>query len=567
MSGFVDLNFDHYYDYDELTDALKALVDKKPGLTNLLSIGKSPSGRDIWLVELTNKATGPPGSKPAVWVDGNTHAGEPTGSMVCLKTVYYLLSEYGVDRDMSELLDEVTFYVLPRIDPDGGEFVLKTPYYVLVGESETGGGRWYPFTEEEWKSTQRGLYLEDVDGDGFITSMRIPDICGDWKVSGRDKRLMIRREPGDVEGCFYRVYPEGLLLNYVGEEKIEMAPQRWSLNLNRNYPGNWGREDTDRGSGPYPLSEPETRAVVDFIINHPNICLAVTYHTHGGVCLSYSENEDLPLQDRNVFGIIESIFSDVTGYPSFSMRPRRGPGGSFSGYLSLYQDIPCVTIELWDILGHAGLGNWVERGRFAAVNIKEEDRDLKLLAWNDKNLDGKGFVNWTELEHPQLGKVEMGGWKKKFITRNPPDKFLEAEINKVLRFPIECSRILPKVELSDIQIKKIDNNLIEVKATVQNKGALPSYIMKTSQETNRNPVSLFIELSDDMVLVDGEKYQEFNLEGYTHSKITKIRSQRKKTGDKHKQIFSWIIKKSKEDKITLRLTLNKGGSSKKIVTV
>jgi murein tripeptide amidase MpaA len=591
------MRFNHYYDYDELTKTLKAMVEKKPNLANLISIGKSPEKRHIWIVELTNKNTGDPGKKPAIWIDGNTHAGEVTGSIVCLKTIYYLLNYYSLDRDVSRLLDDFTFYVLPRIDPDGGEFVLKTPYYVLRGESETGGGRWYPFSEEDWKSTQRGLYMEAADGDGFITSMRVPEPNGDWKISSQDERLMIRREPRDIEGNFYRIYPEGLILNYLGEKSIEMAPQRWSLNFNRNYPGSWGREDTDRGSGPYPLSEPETRSVVDFIISHPNICLAITYHTHGGVCLSYSENENLHPQDRNLFSIIESIFSEVTGYPSFSMRSGRAPGGSFSSYLSLYQDIPCVTIELWDVLARAGLGDWVERGRFATSKIKEEERDLKLLAWNDEKLNGKGFVNWREYNHPQLGKVEIGGWDKKFITRNPPIEFLEDEIDNVLKFPLICSEILPRLEFSDVHIKKIDNSLVEVKCIVQNKGAIPSYIMKSAhfkkidnslvevnviiqnkgaipsyimksaQEAKINRISLSIELSDDLILVDGKKYQEFNLEGYAYSKITKIRSQRKITGDKYKKEFRWLIRKNEKGKITFDLSSNKGGTIKKIVQI
>ncbi len=38
------------------------------------------------------------------------------------------------------------------------------------------------------------------------------------------------------------------------------------------------------------------------------------------------------------------------------------------------------------------------------------EADLKLLAWNDAVLGGKGFVDWFAFDHPQLGPVELGGW-------------------------------------------------------------------------------------------------------------------------------------------------------------
>src|ERR671913_443009 len=65
-------NFDAYLRYGELTRALHALAEEQPGFCKVESIGKSNEGREIWLAELTNAETGPPETKPAFWVDGNT---------------------------------------------------------------------------------------------------------------------------------------------------------------------------------------------------------------------------------------------------------------------------------------------------------------------------------------------------------------------------------------------------------------------------------------------------------------------------------------------------------------
>ncbi len=538
----LELTFDHYYLHKELTRAMKDMASEFPSLTKLTSVGKSVEDRDIWVMEITDKETGIPENKPAVWVDGNTHAGEPTGSMVCLKMIYHLLTQYGHETKTTELLRNTTFYVLPRVDPDGAEFVLTTPYYVLSADIETGGGRWYPLSEEEWKETQHGLHLEDVDGDGLIVKMRIPDSAGEWKVSERDERIMVRRQPEDKEGNFYRLYPEGMILNFQGEKEIEMAPARWGLNLGGNWPGNWGTENFSRGSGSYPLSEPETRAIADFILNHPNICIGITYHTHGGVLFSYSEYEELSLQDQKLFDIINSVFMEQTGYPFRSIKQRRGTGGGFSSYMTVHRGIPCTTVEVWDLISHLGMGNFIERGGFYNTPEKLEEQELKLVAWNEKKLGGKAFVEWHKFDHPQIGPVEIGGWTKKFLWRNPPIEFLEDEIDRNMLFPIRLGEYLPHLRVKESYSVKIGENLYKISVTLENVGAFPTYVMEQAVKINSTkPCVISIELDNGMKLIEGMKLETFHLEGYLNKTLTGSRYERLNARDKNKTTFNWIV--------------------------
>ncbi|HHW98176.1 MAG TPA: carboxypeptidase, partial [Firmicutes bacterium] len=112
MARKVAISFDRYYKYDELSCYLKSVAAAYPELATLSSAGKSYEGRDIWALTLTNQATGTAESKPAIYVDGNIHAGEVTASMVCLYTIDYLLSNYGEDEEVTYLLDTRTFYIL-----------------------------------------------------------------------------------------------------------------------------------------------------------------------------------------------------------------------------------------------------------------------------------------------------------------------------------------------------------------------------------------------------------------------------------------------------------------------
>ncbi|HLL12620.1 MAG TPA: M14 family zinc carboxypeptidase, partial [Rubrivivax sp.] len=62
--------FDQFYRHDELTRLLQEYAAALPQLVQLQSLGKSYEGRDIWLVILSNQATGIDTDKPALWVDG-----------------------------------------------------------------------------------------------------------------------------------------------------------------------------------------------------------------------------------------------------------------------------------------------------------------------------------------------------------------------------------------------------------------------------------------------------------------------------------------------------------------
>ena len=109
---------------------------------------------------------------------------------------------YGVDPKIAELLDTRVVYLCPRLNPDGAELALADrPRYI---RSST---RPYPFDEPPVE----GLTVEDVDGDGRVLYMRIPDPHGGWKTHPDEPRLMIAREPGEFGGHYYRVMPEGTL--------------------------------------------------------------------------------------------------------------------------------------------------------------------------------------------------------------------------------------------------------------------------------------------------------------------------------------------------------------------
>ena len=115
------VRFDRFYTYAELNEVLDAWAAEFPSLLRLESIGQSYEGREISLATVTNLETGPPEEKPAVFVHAQIHAMEFTGTTAALTLLDRLLHEHGSDERVTHALDTRTFYVVPRVNPDGAE--------------------------------------------------------------------------------------------------------------------------------------------------------------------------------------------------------------------------------------------------------------------------------------------------------------------------------------------------------------------------------------------------------------------------------------------------------------
>jgi murein tripeptide amidase MpaA len=473
----LELRFDRFYRHEDLGALLQQFCERRPKLFRVESIGKSHEGRDIRVVTATNTDTGPAADKPAFWIDGNIHAAELTASTACVYFLHALEQGHGSDADITRLLDTRAVYICPRINPDGAEWALADkPKYI---RSST---RPYPFDE----APVDGLNVEDVDGDGRILSMRIADANGAYKAHPEDARLMTPRGPAEYGGQYWRIVPEGTLTNYDGVE-IRVNRDKQGLDLNRNFPSGWRQEFQQLGAGPYPVSEPEVRAVVDFITSHPNIGAGVSFHTHSGVILrpfSSEPDDNMPAEDLWLYKLFGKKSTELTGYPNISIfhdfkyHPKQVITGGFDW---IYEHLGQFfwTVEIWAPVKEAGIEGYhfIEWYR----EHPAED-DLKLLRWSDRELGGEGYIDWYPFEHPQLGRVELGGWNKLQVFRNPPRQYLEREVKRFPGWLTWQALTLPKLELMQVQATPLGADTWRVRLAVHNTGYLPTYVTKRALE-------------------------------------------------------------------------------------
>ncbi len=480
------MKHNRYYDFNEMTQELKALSEAHPELSKLYSIGQSFAGRDVWVMEITNPKTGSAESKPAYYLDAQIHAEEHATSSVALYTIWYLLSNYGKDEEVTRLLDQQVFYIIPRINPDGAELSLKEPY-----NRWCGNGRFSP--DEIRKS---GLIEQDLNGDGFIVRMRVSDPKGEWKKSEQDPRLMVQREPGEEGGDYYRIYPEGLIKDFDGVHVPIEKPQ--DGNMNRNFPVNWQSDKLEYGAGELPLSEPEAKALARFILDHPNIAGMCSYHTHGGVILRPSMtryDKDMSPRDLGLYEDLGKVGTKLTGYPTISIYEEFTPDKSKARHGGLmdwtYEQMGIISFatEIWDIETLAG----VEKEAFYNLHPRTEEIELKVLNWVTENVGEMGFRDWEKFEHPQLGTVEIGGLVDIWVYRNPPPQLLEELCHNNMLFNLRHAAAAPRVLLDDVSIEALGGDLYKVRAVVSNHGYLPTNLSDVAIE-NLEAVSVKVKL-------------------------------------------------------------------------
>lgn len=557
-----DVRFDKYYRYADLTRILHDYALEFPQLVHIESIGKSYEGRDIWLLTVTSFANGTDREKPALWVDGNIHATEIAPSSACLYLLQTLVTGYGTHPDITRCLDTRTFYICPRVNPDGAELALgDKPKFI---RSST---RPYPYDQ-----VGDGLVMEDVDGDGRILQMRIPDSNGAWKLCPTEPRLLIPREPTETGGQYYRLLPEGRIENYNGVQ-IDIQPPKEGLDLNRNFPSQWRQENEQVGAGDYPTSEPEVRSLVSFITTHPNITGAIAFHTFSGVILRpYSDKNDdeFPVNDLRTYQRIGEKGTELTEYPAVSVfhefryHPKEFVTGAFDDWVYEHQGIFGWTVEIWSPQRQAGI---TEYKYIDWYRQHPPEDDLKMLRWSDEKLAGKGYVDWYAFEHPQLGKVELGGWNGMYAWSNPPPEFLEKEIARFPDWVIWHLLISPRLEIYQTSVSKLGDSTYRIRLVVQNTGWLPTYVTEKALDKKLARGCICeIELPADATLETGKLREELGqLEGRAYKPSAPFRKQADPTNDRAK--VEWVVRATQGGVVKLMVKCDRAGVVRKEVTL
>lgn len=505
------MDFQHYHTYGEVVEWLRRWAAEYPNLVDLYAVDKSFEGRDIWQITITNKATGPDTDKPAMFLEGNRHSGEVTAAESALWFAWHVLTSYGQDAEITRLVDTKALYIRVKNNPDGSELYLHT------AQSNRS-------TVRPHDSDRDGLLdedpPEDLDGDGFILQMRqkVEPGKGDSMLDPADPsgRMMLRSRDGKGD---YRTFPEGIDSDGDGRTNEDGIG---GLDLHRNYPENWrpepgrdltGRGWTQGGAGAYPLSEVETRAVVLFLLEHPNISVVQTMDTSVPMLLrppstSRAEDSMFP-EDLALYKHFDAEGKKITGYenagsvfweyanlgrrafpgPEGGQAPREMRGSPLFGHSPDFGYLAYGAIWYGDELWNGGrMKDYDGDGRIT---------DLENLRWLDENLGGKYFKPWTKFRHPQLGEVEIGGFNPKFFRQNPPPEILEDWARREALFNLYLAKSLPQGRIVSVEAKPVkkEPGVYEIAAVFTNDGFIPTALKMAERVKIVRPDAAVIRVS------------------------------------------------------------------------
>jgi hypothetical protein len=308
-----------YLNHDGLTRELRAVVNSS-NLATMESLGTTLQGRDIWMVTVGNSSGVPLAERPGVLVVGNLEGDHLVGSQLALEAIRYLVQNAQDEAVQAALRDHV-FYFFPRLNPDGAEAM-----FARVKWDRRTNSR--PFDDDnDGRTDEDGP--EDLNGDGYITVMRVPDPSGVYMIDPDNDRLMKQADPTKGETGAYKLYWEGT--DEDGDGFInEDGPG--GVDLNRNFQHEYPYWQAD--AGPHMVSEVESRALMDFTIAHRNIGAILTFgesdnlvtppDSRGG--LAGAKIPDLPVFANASFSDVFDVGVFAAGGGGFG----RG-GGGFGG--------------------------------------------------------------------------------------------------------------------------------------------------------------------------------------------------------------------------------------------
>jgi hypothetical protein len=479
------LTWDRWLDHDEIGERLRLMQRTWPQFLKLESAGQSFGGRDMWVMTVHNPRTGAEQDKAAMYVEANVHGNEIQGAEVTLYTIWYLMENYGRIADVTKLVDERVFYIVPSVNPDGRDYFLDG----TGAGSRTG----HVPVDDDGDGVADEDGPDDLNGNGVIEQIRkhVPG-QGDYRISHADPRIMERVPPGEI-GDWVLLGSEGL--DNDGDGRVNEDPVG-GYDPNRNYASDWQPNYIQGGSMDYPFQLPEARALNDFMMARPNIAGMQSFHNSGGMILrgpGMAWYGDYPPADIRVY--------DELGENGERILP-------YYDYLVIWRGLYTVhggSID-WtnDGLGIVSFSNelWNGGQYFNSPLLQKQQQDpaspiagQKGRYFFDDFLEmGDQFVEWTPFAHPQFGAVELGGWKKLAGRVNP--RFMSMELfHRNMAFTLYHADQMPLMRMGETTVERLGGNTFRVRVDIRNDRLIPTI----TERARRNNV-----VRPDLLTVDGD---------------------------------------------------------------
>ena len=484
---------DSYYTYDALTQEIKTLSAHPQ--VSIKSYGKSYSGKDLWSVTLGKE--GQPALLVVAGIDGSHQAGTLAGILM-------LKNMLKTDSLMS-LLANKSIILIPSANPDAISGFFSDQKYEKSGNNRQ--------TDDDRNGKNGDDGYEDLNKDGLITMMRIESAAGDHFVHPDDPRRMVKSDIKMSQSGTHIYLTEGVDNN---KNDIWNEDPSAGVNINNNFAFEY--HVFSKNAGEFAVSESETRALMDFIFEHPQIHTIIHLGPHNNLTEPEKYNEKLAGQriikswleeDAGVSHKVSEMYNNHTSLknpPSLPHTP-----GSFTQTAYYHTGNFSFATPFWwatapDEKSRDTMPSEVNHHKKKSKSPASSDYASTFLAWADQEKINDIFVPWTSVEHPDFKnkKVEVGGLKP-YVLFNPPVSYIDQQVSGHTHFFYELLSGLPTHDIVEPLVEKISDNLYRVTLKTVNKGALPSYAIINDKFRFTSRLLTEIKLNDKQKLISGKK--------------------------------------------------------------
>ncbi|NUQ64726.1 MAG: hypothetical protein HUU20_19865 [Pirellulales bacterium] len=498
-----------YADFAQFESQMESIG--RSDLAELESLGRTLGGRPIYLLKI---GAGQLDKKPAILIVGSVHPPHVLGSELAVRLARRLTEQ--ADQGVRGMLDRVTFYIIPRPAPDAMEALFQSPFHARVRNQrcvdDDGDGR----VDEDGP--------DDMNADGWITTLRVEDAAGEYLVHPKDNRVMIKADAKQNERGRYSLYTEGL--DDDEDEQLNEDPPggvAFDRNFTFQYPY------FGDAAGPNQVSEIESRAVADFAFTHPNIAVIFAFALQDNLMHPWKVDASaegqklktsLMADDASHYQRVAEQYREAIGRKD-APEPESGEG-SFRHWAYFHFGRWSFAARGWSIPKTEQAKK--EQGAEAKETVSEKSEetgkekplpsgpssdtrgseDLNALRWFKKHgIDG--FVAWKPIDHPRFRgrKTELGGFKP-FMRLNPPAEELDSLAEQHGRFLRMLAADLPRLSIGQAEAEPRGGGIWRIVVAVANDGALPT--MPKIGQINGQPHPLQIELTlpDGVALITGQ---------------------------------------------------------------
>ncbi|RPI01915.1 MAG: hypothetical protein EHM72_05390 [Calditrichaeota bacterium] len=445
-----------YVSPDELHRQILQLSKQHPGILSVTTLAQTSAGHKLAAVSLGAKV----GQAPAILIVAGLEGDDLTSAQLCLRFIESCCREYAHSENITTLLNHTTFYIFPVLNPDAAAQAFRFPIYNRT-ENE------HSLDLDVDGSVNEDGY-EDLNGDGFITQMRVPSPLGQWLPDPKNPQLLRPALPDQGEKGEYLLFSEGVDNDRDGKWNEDPSG---GVDLSRNF--SYRYPYFANGSGHYPMSEIETHALAEFCFAHGDIAAVFTFSSNGNLCRAlttgnnHADSKDKPLTAPMADDIvyINKVGEQYrTLFKYSSMTKEMMTAGSCVDWAYYHYGRWAFSAPAWS----PGATD------DSLTNTDPLLFERRLYSYLEKTDQLNKFVPWQEIRHPDFpdASVEAGGFIP-YVGKNPPADSLNSITDRYSQFWQELASMLPIIEINS-RVERLYRGVYRITAIISNGGKLPT---------------------------------------------------------------------------------------------